>query len=170
MRFGAIYEDPMGDLKNLKQDSSVQHYQEVFEELLNRVDLPELYAVSLFMGGLKKEVSIPLRMFKLQTLAEAYSMAKLQEATNATLKPRYAPPTTPVPKYVSNVSYTNKNMNMPAKPITAFGNNATTEKATGNRPYRLTQKEMEEKRAKRECFYCDQKYVPGHKCSGQLFH
>ena len=50
-RFGAIYEDPMGELMNLKRDSSVQHYQEVFEELLNRVDLPELYDVSLFMGG-----------------------------------------------------------------------------------------------------------------------
>nr|GEX53632.1 Ty3/gypsy retrotransposon protein [Tanacetum cinerariifolium] len=33
----------------------------------------------------------------------------------------------------------------------------------------LTQKELEEKRAKGLCFYCDQKYVPGHKCPGQLY-
>ncbi|GKB92246.1 putative mitochondrial protein [Tanacetum coccineum] len=26
---------------------------------------------------------------------------------------------------------------------------------------------MEEKRAKNLCFYCDQRYVPGHKCTGQ---
>ena len=33
----------------------------------------------------------------------------------------------------------------------------------------MTQKEYEEKRSKNLCFYCDQKYTPGHKCSGQLF-
>nr|GEZ72234.1 putative mitochondrial protein [Tanacetum cinerariifolium] len=32
----------------------------------------------------------------------------------------------------------------------------------------LTQKELEDKRANGQCFYCDQKFVPGHKCSGQL--
>ncbi|GJW61429.1 retrotransposon-related protein [Tanacetum coccineum] len=39
-----------------------------------------------------------------------------------------------------------------------------------NRPYKkLTQQELEDKRAKHLCFYCDQKYTPGHKCSGQLY-
>nr|GEV88615.1 hypothetical protein [Tanacetum cinerariifolium] len=33
----------------------------------------------------------------------------------------------------------------------------------------LTQKELEEKRAKGLCFYCDQKYAPGHKFHGQLY-
>ncbi|GJU04141.1 hypothetical protein Tco_1114479 [Tanacetum coccineum] len=34
---------------------------------------------------------------------------------------------------------------------------------------RLTQKELEEKRAKNQFFYCDQKYSPGHKCTGQVY-
>ncbi|GJS46029.1 reverse transcriptase [Tanacetum coccineum] len=39
-----------------------------------------------------------------------------------------------------------------------------------NKPFkRLTQQELEEKRAKHLCFYCDQKYMPGHKCNGQVF-
>nr|GEZ57421.1 hypothetical protein [Tanacetum cinerariifolium] len=33
----------------------------------------------------------------------------------------------------------------------------------------LSQKEFAEKRAKNQCFYCDKKYVPGHKCEGQVF-
>nr|GEX01391.1 retrovirus-related Pol polyprotein from transposon 297 family [Tanacetum cinerariifolium] len=33
----------------------------------------------------------------------------------------------------------------------------------------MTQKEIADKRAKNLCFYCDEKFVPGHKCSGQLF-
>nr|GEZ29173.1 reverse transcriptase [Tanacetum cinerariifolium] len=39
-----------------------------------------------------------------------------------------------------------------------------------NKPFKkLTQQELKEKRAKHLCFYCDQKYAPGHKCSGQLY-
>ena len=40
-----------------------------------------------------------------------------------------------------------------------------------NRPPRkqLTQKELDEKRAKNLCFYCDQKYSLGHKCPSQKF-
>lgn len=33
----------------------------------------------------------------------------------------------------------------------------------------LTQKEYEEKRAKNLCFYSNQRYIVGHKCSGQLY-
>nr|GEY67044.1 hypothetical protein [Tanacetum cinerariifolium] len=40
-------------------------------------------------GGLKDEISMPLRMFKLKTLADAFCMAKMQEATNAAIRPRY---------------------------------------------------------------------------------
>nr|GEV14308.1 retrovirus-related Pol polyprotein from transposon 297 family [Tanacetum cinerariifolium] len=41
-------------------------------------------------------------------------------------------------------------------------------KASSSRK-QLSQKEYEEKRSKNLCFYCDKKYVPGHKCEGQLF-
>nr|GEW83092.1 reverse transcriptase [Tanacetum cinerariifolium] len=40
-----------------------------------------------------------------------------------------------------------------------------------NRPFeKLTQQGLEEKRAKHLCFYCDKKYSPGHKCSGQMYY
>nr|GEX14628.1 gypsy/Ty3 retroelement polyprotein [Tanacetum cinerariifolium]GEX15581.1 gypsy/Ty3 retroelement polyprotein [Tanacetum cinerariifolium] len=50
-RFGVLYDDPIVELKNLKQTGSVQTYQEDFEALLNRVDLPELVAVSHKCSG-----------------------------------------------------------------------------------------------------------------------
>nr|GEW87856.1 hypothetical protein [Tanacetum cinerariifolium] len=50
-RFGVLYDDPIMELKNLKQTGSVQTYQEAFEALLNRVDLPELVAVSHKCSG-----------------------------------------------------------------------------------------------------------------------
>ncbi|GJX94119.1 hypothetical protein Tco_0348705 [Tanacetum coccineum] len=64
----------------------------------------------------------------------------------------------------------NKTVNAPLKSVTVNGGNQIVARNGGNRPYRLTQKELEEKRAKNQCFYCEQKYFPGHKCSGQLYY
>ncbi|GJX15039.1 LysM domain-containing GPI-anchored protein 2 [Tanacetum coccineum] len=115
-RFGEVYDDPLVELKNLKQTSDVQSYQDKFEMLLNKVDLSESQAVSMFMRGLKSKVRVTLRMFKPVTIKDVSRPS----------------PATPVRK-------------------------------------KLTQKELEEKRPKNQCFYCDQRYVPGHKCSGQLY-
>nr|GEX27965.1 hypothetical protein [Tanacetum cinerariifolium] len=68
-RFGVLYDDPIVELKNSKQTGSVQHYQGVFKALLNKVDLPEPIA-----------------------------LARMQEATNTILKPRYNTPLLPTPK------------------------------------------------------------------------
>nr|GEZ82824.1 hypothetical protein [Tanacetum cinerariifolium] len=69
-----------------------------------------------------------------------------------------------------------KNTTYPTKPVTtalALPNTQTVTKypATNTTPQRkwLTYKEIGKKRAKGLCFYCDQKYMPGHKCSGQMF-
>ncbi|OIT05665.1 hypothetical protein A4A49_61683, partial [Nicotiana attenuata] len=53
-RFGTVlYDDPMGDLKDLKQISSMQDYVDIFDELLTRVELSEEYIVSMHaMTGL----------------------------------------------------------------------------------------------------------------------
>ncbi|GKB92263.1 retrovirus-related pol polyprotein from transposon 17.6 [Tanacetum coccineum] len=174
-RFGAIYEDPIVDLKNLKQKGFVQQYQEafvvvvvvvvVFEALLNRVELNKAYIVSLYIGCFKKEVSMPIRMFKITNLTDVYAMAKMQEATNAIIKPRYNSSLLPTPKFVSNS--VSKTLNAPAKSTNVNGINQNVSRTRGNRLYRLTQKELEEKGGN-QSFYCDQKYFPGHKCSGQL--
>ncbi|GKA69210.1 putative mitochondrial protein [Tanacetum coccineum] len=132
------------------------------------VELNEAYAVSLFIGGFKKEISMPIRLFKITSLTDVYAMAKMQEATNVVLKPRYNSPLLPTPKFVTNTVYANKTVNTPFKSNTVNGGNQFVSRNGGNRPYRLTQKELEDKRAKNQCFYCEQKYFHGHKCSGQL--
>ncbi|OIS97937.1 hypothetical protein A4A49_01646 [Nicotiana attenuata] len=58
-RFGyELFDDPMGDLKDLRQVSSVQDYVDLFDEMLTRVELSEEYVVSCFirvhaMNGLR---------------------------------------------------------------------------------------------------------------------
>ena len=80
-RFGdSLYDDPMGDLKSLKQIRSVKEYQELFEKLLNRVDLPEQYIVSCFIRGLKEEIQLAKRMFVPHDLQHAVGLPKIEEA------------------------------------------------------------------------------------------
>ncbi|GKC74058.1 hypothetical protein Tco_1119941 [Tanacetum coccineum] len=82
-RFDPVNEDPMVELKNLKQVGSVQAYQDSFEVLLNKVDQPEAYAISLFIGGFKDEIGLAMRMIRPTKLTDVYSLAKMQEATLA---------------------------------------------------------------------------------------
>ncbi|GKA25122.1 hypothetical protein Tco_0711155 [Tanacetum coccineum] len=83
---------------------------------------------------------MPIKIFKLTTLSDVYAMAKMQEATNAVLKPRYNSPLLTTPKFTPNS--VNKPVNAPFKPNTMNGNNQVVARNGG--------------------------YFPGYKCSGQL--
>ncbi|GKF61990.1 hypothetical protein Tco_0182044, partial [Tanacetum coccineum] len=72
-------------------DSTVQKYHERFELLLNKVELPEVHAISLFLGGMPQSISLPVRMFKPKSLSDTASLCKLQEATLAAHKARQSP-------------------------------------------------------------------------------
>ncbi|GKE44832.1 hypothetical protein Tco_1472116 [Tanacetum coccineum] len=143
-RFGVLYDDPIVELKNLMQTRSVQTYQ-----------------------GLKPEIGTPMRMFQATTLSESYGLARMQEATNTILKPRYNTPLLPTPKQSTN-TYASKVVTTPVKSNSVGQSSGYMTKNGVHKPYRLTQKELEDKRTKGQCFYYDQKYTPGHKCSGQL--
>nr|GEY09650.1 reverse transcriptase [Tanacetum cinerariifolium] len=113
-------------------------------------------------------------MFRLTTLADAFSMARMQEATNIVLKPRYNSANTGYKSNNFGSGY--KSTRLLPKPTTVplalpAPNQSTSGIRLPNTPLRkqLTQKEMEEKRAKNQCFYCDMRYTPGHKCSGHVY-
>ncbi|GJV12941.1 putative mitochondrial protein [Tanacetum coccineum] len=90
-RFDVVFEYPMMELKNLRQEGNVQNYQEQFEALLNKVEVGETHAISLFLGGIKKETNMTIRMFSLVFLNDVYYLAKMQEQTLIAVKSRYAP-------------------------------------------------------------------------------
>nr|GEX48691.1 hypothetical protein [Tanacetum cinerariifolium] len=118
----------------------VQTYQEAFEALLNRVDLTELVAMSMFMGGLKPEVGTPMRMFQGTTLSETYRLDRMQEVTNTILKPRYNTFLLPTPKQ-SPTTYV-------SKAVTTLVKSNSVGQSSG--------------------YATRNGYAPGHKCSGQL--
>ncbi|GJV83495.1 reverse transcriptase [Tanacetum coccineum] len=118
-RFGEVYDDPLVELKNLKQTTDVQSYQDKFKMLINKVDLSESQAVSI---------------------------SRIQQSNVAPRSTTY-PPKPPL-------------LALPSALRLGYVNPVRRQ---------LTQKELEEKRAKNQCFYYDQRYVPDQKCSGQLY-
>lgn len=52
-RFGSYgYDDPLADLRNLKQIGSLQHYMDSFEELYPRAGINDDQALSFFLSRL----------------------------------------------------------------------------------------------------------------------
>ncbi|GJY03062.1 hypothetical protein Tco_0361214 [Tanacetum coccineum] len=107
-------------------------------------------SISLFIVGLPASIELNVRMFRPKSLSDAFSLASLQEATLA-LCPKSTTTTLALP--VPNTQIVNK----------YSASEALVQKKL------LSQKEFAEKRAKNLCFYCDKKYVSGHKCEGQMF-
>lgn len=174
-RFGAhAYEDPMTELVILRQTQSVQHYLDRFDELHNLLELPDAYAMSCFLAGLKQEISGLVRMFKPQTLQDAISLAKLQEQ-NLTYQARSNPnpsfprpnpkpnpntvTTRPVNHYTSS-PFSTQNTS-PVKPIHSQFSKSSSPILPSKR---LSSQDFDEKRAKGICFWCDEKYTKGHDC------
>ncbi|GKB97942.1 putative mitochondrial protein [Tanacetum coccineum] len=88
--FELVFEDPVVELKNLKQTTNMQVYQDSFEALLNKVELSESYVISLFIGGYKEEITYVVRMFKPTTLIDVFYLSKLHEANMSVSKSRNA--------------------------------------------------------------------------------
>ncbi|GKE25979.1 hypothetical protein Tco_1441363 [Tanacetum coccineum] len=75
----------------------------------------------------------------------------------------------PVSRFNTYTSGTTINSPKPLALPAPNGRNTSSTSQTILLMRRLTKKELEEKRAKNQCFYCDQKYTPGHTCIGQLY-
>ncbi|KAF2308260.1 hypothetical protein GH714_039597 [Hevea brasiliensis] len=86
-RFGKQeFDDPLAELKNLKQVQILQEYLDAFYALYPKTGIREDQALSFFLSGLNDELKMPVRMFKPQTLVEAYALAKLQEIIAAAIQ------------------------------------------------------------------------------------
>ncbi|GKA69695.1 gypsy/ty3 retroelement polyprotein [Tanacetum coccineum] len=171
-RFGTLYDDPISEIRKVKYQTNAKEYQDAFDTLLSRVDISEEHVVSFYLGGLPAEIEMGVRMFGPKTLADAYRLTNYQEATlEAVKKKSKAAMTFSGGRFGSGMGQGSNSkpplLSLPA-PNTSWKPKPNT---PVNAPARkqLTQKEYQEKRAQNLCFYCDQKYSPCHKCSGQSY-
>nr|GEW40090.1 integrase, catalytic region, zinc finger, CCHC-type, peptidase aspartic, catalytic [Tanacetum cinerariifolium] len=129
-------------MKKFPDNTPWDHFE---VEVVKRVNLPELVAVSMFSGGLKPEVRTPMRMFQAITLSETYGLARMQEAINAILKPRYNTPFLSTLKQ-STTTYVSKAVTTPVKSNSVGQSSGYVTRNGVHKPYRLTQRELEDKR------------------------
>ncbi|GJS00938.1 putative nucleotidyltransferase, ribonuclease H [Tanacetum coccineum] len=163
----AMFEDPLEELASLNQTGTLHELNTTFDSLLNKVNLTETQAISLYLKALKPDIRGPVKMFKPRTLHEAYGLAKTQALNNENLEEKLNRG-----KWNggNTKSYNNSKITPPTNatklPLLPTPNqtNTTVTKPTGG-PRRLSRKELENKRARGECFWCTEKFVPGHKCT-----
>ena len=131
------------------------NYKGQFEALSNKIrDLSESHKLSCFLNGLRDEIRLPVKMLNPKTLNEAFGLAKIQK------------------KYVMSSK----------KFLKSSSQEVTKPSILGLRPeirldskfklplQKLSLAQMEERRKKRLCFNCDEKFQPGHHCkSAKLF-
>ena len=164
-RFGPTdYDDPAESLHRLKHITTVAAYIEAFERLSHRVDnLPESFLLGCFVGGLKEEVRLEVKLKKPRTVADAMGLSQLVEE-KLSLQ-RLVSPSTRVASFNNSPSK--------AQPTAGLLGPAPSQRLALPAPSpvrRLSGAEARERREKGLCYYCDERYAPGHQCSRpQLF-
>ena len=153
-RFGDVCEDPMVDLMKLRQTGSIIEYHEEFDSIVSRVDLSDEHQLSCFLGGLKQEVQMIVRMFQPNSVRKAYSLAKMYASSFSNTQAKLfvknqkssfvpKPPLLPNPSRSTN-------------PLTI---NSSTKPQT---PKHLTPAYMAERRSNGLCYFCDEPFTPKH--------
>ncbi|VFQ65141.1 unnamed protein product [Cuscuta campestris] len=168
-RFGPTdFEDPSGALSHLTQTTIVAAYTESFEQLSHRVDgLPEPFLIGCYIAGLKEEIQYDVKVKKPKNLSEAIGVARVIEEKNNTQKRhpssnRFTPAGSSTRSTLSSPGLLgpHPNAQSAAKPAAPSQNPVR----------RITNAEAKERRDKGLCYYCDEKFFPGHRCSKpQLF-
>ncbi|TYG74087.1 hypothetical protein ES288_D04G154700v1 [Gossypium darwinii] len=153
----------MDELVTLKQLGSVDQFHDGFLSLLNQLNLPETYALSIFLSNLKPEIGQDLRLFKPQTLVEGYNLARQVENIMSRPMKREFPtssgassvrPLFPVPKVQRD-----------GGSLTSAGDSVNGKSRHIIPSKSLSQVELEDRRKNGLCFLCRLKYSPGYKCS-----
>ncbi|GAU25735.1 hypothetical protein TSUD_216660 [Trifolium subterraneum] len=168
-RFGEAYEDPLSSLLQIKHVGKIQDYIDQFELALTQVNMIPEHSLSIFLAGLEHHTQMHVRMFNPTSIAHAANLAKLHESSNPPSQrnaSRFSPfnktqgvfakpnSTLPFPSSTSNNSSSSSPTN---------SSNSSTPKSTSNRPIRtFSAAEMNDRRAKGLCMFCDGLFTPGH--------
>lgn len=178
MDFGpSIYECPRSTLFKLTQTGSVSEFYLEFTALANRVDgLSTDALLDCFLSGLKADICRDVRAMSPTTLAKAVALAKLfeeryepnskakfpnnQAKTSNTSHPyqKYTTNTTKVDNPITNTK-ANQPPLLPTPPTKPLPQNQKNPKIKYISPA-----EMQVRRDKGLCYWCDDKFSFTHKC------
>jgi len=164
-RFGPAYDDPMEELMRLRQTSSVAEYTTQFEALSNRLrGVSDRNRLSCFLSGLKDDIRLPVRMLHPTSLIAAFGLAKLQEEYLQSFR---RPVRSATSSFSSGRQLSWNHAGTVSSPVTtpASAPLALPAKPHAGLPiHRISPAQMKERRERGLCYYCDDKWQPGHKC------
>ncbi|XP_047250151.1 uncharacterized protein LOC124886031 [Capsicum annuum] len=153
--------DPLGKLVALKQTGGVQEFLDKFDELLNQVDITEEQSIRIFLANLKPEVEVQVRMLGPRTLMKAYNQEKLAEQSlklqmgHTQSLVRNSRPLLANPQGF----WGSQSKGGSSRPVDNTKGFNTVNKPPYQGTRRLSTTEMDEKRAKGLCYWCDEKYT-----------
>ncbi|KAJ0009667.1 hypothetical protein Pint_33583 [Pistacia integerrima] len=141
------FEDPFGELTQLRQTGSVIEYQCKFERWLAKAGaLTQDRKVTCFIIGLRDSIRTDVQANRPTTLVMAIGLAKLFEARNQAQRRTNIPAVRSANPPRQNIGYQDRSS------ITT----PTIKK--------MTTDELSERRKKGLYFHCNERYAPGHNC------
>ena len=166
-RFNGLFDDPLADLVALKQGTdSVPEYLEKFENARTRLSLPEAHALSIFLTNMNPHLSLHVRQFGSTSLSDAARIASLHESSLAATPQRsYRAPFNPSQQQKNyGAPYKQQTPLLPAPELPKHTTKPTfIPKSNTDRPARkFSYQEMQDRRAKGLCMFCDEAFTPGH--------
>jgi len=173
----STYANHQAELFKLRQHGSVSEYQALFEKLGNCViGLSAEALLNFFISGLSTEIRNEMAIHRPQTITQAIGLAKLIEAKLKDSRNRpqrmisqpFSPNYTRPRPTISNTTLT------PTPPQPTSTPSTTPPKPNSIPPTKLhvkclNQAQVQERRALGICYNCDEKFIPGHKCSTGRF-
>ncbi|KAJ0036051.1 hypothetical protein Pint_24659 [Pistacia integerrima] len=136
-------------------NSLVARYRKRFEALSNRVvGLSDDFLLHCFVSGLKDEIRYMFKLLRPNSLIEAIGLARTQEAHLAT---RARPSSNSLLPHRVQASTS----------TTPGPSNTSSQLIAASQVKTISYDAMKERRDKGLCYYCDEKFRPGHKCKTQ---
>ena len=152
------FEDFAETLFKLRQTESLKHYIAEFRRLATRIgDLNPTLRLSCFIGGLQEELKNDVKLLRPATVHEAMNFAHEVDAKFQKL--RFAH---------SSGNSSSRLPHLPLQPDVVPARTRTEVTPCKDMPFKkLTPEEIQYKRQNNLCFYCDEKFVRGHKCASK---
>ena len=186
------FADPMSDLVSLRHTTTVDEYYEDFLHLLNALQLPMDYSLSIFVINLKPDISRTIRLFSPKSLTHALNLAKQLESLDLTntrrpfipyknppsaflnnfnsptqFKTTSLPPLLPTPN-TPPLSFPSLSSKYPQSNKPTLPNQPQNTLKSGKIP---TKQEMTKRKRKGLYMWCGVKYIDDHQClRSQLYH
>lgn len=155
--FEINFDDPMEEIKKIKQTKSMREYQVTFEISLTRVNLSGENAISCDIGGLKTKLNITVKITKPSFLYQTYKNARMQKIYLLAMRQHFTN------YFQVNARKFADQKHSSGKGILPTPSSTTSKFSKGVNMRTLSIEKINDKKAMELCYFCNDKYMSGHK-------